>query len=109
MFLDWELAKVLENHVRSKAANVITDVKLAAFIGENGGCGGRRRTYRYRDVRSVAAFRHRHHPTEFTQHALRRIPCSASRMDWRVVTPSKWPFFMSEGTPAGSAIKFPDS
>jgi len=36
MFLDWELAKVLENHVRSKAANVITDVKLAGFLGENG-------------------------------------------------------------------------
>lgn len=36
MFLDWELAEVLENHVRSNAANVITDVKLAAFIGENG-------------------------------------------------------------------------
>lgn len=36
MFLDWELAEVLENHVRSKAANVITDVKLAGFIGENG-------------------------------------------------------------------------
>lgn len=36
VFLDWELAEVLENHVRSKAANVITDVKLAGFIGENG-------------------------------------------------------------------------
>lgn len=36
MFLDWELAEILENHVRSKAANVITDVKLAGFIGENG-------------------------------------------------------------------------
>jgi NADPH-dependent 2,4-dienoyl-CoA reductase/sulfur reductase-like enzyme/rhodanese-related sulfurtransferase len=36
MFLDWEMAKVLENHVRSKAANVMTDVKLAGFIGENG-------------------------------------------------------------------------
>jgi NADPH-dependent 2,4-dienoyl-CoA reductase/sulfur reductase-like enzyme/rhodanese-related sulfurtransferase len=36
VFLDWELAKVLENHVRSKAANVITDVKLAGFIGEGG-------------------------------------------------------------------------
>ncbi|RQW81702.1 MAG: pyridine nucleotide-disulfide oxidoreductase, partial [Geobacter sp.] len=36
MFLDWELAELLENHVRSKAANVITDVKLAGFIGENG-------------------------------------------------------------------------
>jgi len=36
MFLDWELAEVLENHVRSKAANVLTDVKLAGFVGENG-------------------------------------------------------------------------
>jgi NADPH-dependent 2,4-dienoyl-CoA reductase/sulfur reductase-like enzyme/rhodanese-related sulfurtransferase len=36
MFLDWELAKILENHVRSKAANVITDVRLASFIGEAG-------------------------------------------------------------------------
>jgi len=36
MFLDWDLAKILENHVRSKAANVITDVKLAGFLGENG-------------------------------------------------------------------------
>lgn len=36
MFLDWELAQLLENHVRSKAANVITDVKLAGFMGENG-------------------------------------------------------------------------
>jgi NADPH-dependent 2,4-dienoyl-CoA reductase/sulfur reductase-like enzyme len=36
MFLDWELAKVLENHVHSKAANVITDVKLAGFVGEGG-------------------------------------------------------------------------
>ncbi len=35
MFLDWELAEILENHVRSKAANVITDVKLAGFLGEN--------------------------------------------------------------------------
>ena len=40
MFLDWEMAKVLENHVRSKAANVITDVKLAGFIGENGKLAG---------------------------------------------------------------------
>ena len=36
MFLDWDLAKILENHVRSKAANVITDVKLAGFLGEDG-------------------------------------------------------------------------
>jgi NADPH-dependent 2,4-dienoyl-CoA reductase/sulfur reductase-like enzyme/rhodanese-related sulfurtransferase len=40
MFLDWELAKVLENHVRSNAANVITDVKVAGFLGENGHLSG---------------------------------------------------------------------
>ncbi len=40
MFLDWELAKVLENHVRSKAANVITDVRLSSFIGEAGKLAG---------------------------------------------------------------------
>ena len=36
MFLDWELAKVLENHVRSKAANVLTDIGVAEFIGKDG-------------------------------------------------------------------------
>jgi NADPH-dependent 2,4-dienoyl-CoA reductase/sulfur reductase-like enzyme/rhodanese-related sulfurtransferase len=36
VFLDWELAELLENHVRSKAANVVTDVKLAGFIGKDG-------------------------------------------------------------------------
>ena len=35
-FLDWELAKLVENHVRSKGANVITDNGIAAFLGENG-------------------------------------------------------------------------
>jgi NADPH-dependent 2,4-dienoyl-CoA reductase/sulfur reductase-like enzyme/rhodanese-related sulfurtransferase len=40
MFLDWELAKVLENHVRSKAANVITDVKVAGFTGDGGRLSG---------------------------------------------------------------------
>ncbi len=35
-FLDWELARIVENHVRSKGADVITGVKLAAFLGENG-------------------------------------------------------------------------
>ena len=35
-FLDWELAKLVENHVRSKAANVITGNGIAAFLGENG-------------------------------------------------------------------------
>jgi len=35
-FLDWEMAKVLENHIRGKGADVITDVKLAGLIGKNG-------------------------------------------------------------------------
>jgi len=35
-FLDWELAKLVENHIRSKAANVITDNGVAEFLGENG-------------------------------------------------------------------------
>ncbi len=35
-FLDWDLAKLVENHVRSKGANVITDNGIAAFLGENG-------------------------------------------------------------------------
>ncbi len=35
-FLDWELAKLVENHVRSKKANVITDNGIAAFLGQDG-------------------------------------------------------------------------
>jgi len=35
-FLDWEMAKLIENHVKSKGANVITDNGVAAFLGENG-------------------------------------------------------------------------
>ena len=35
-FLDWELAKLVENHVRSKGANVITGNGIAAFLGEDG-------------------------------------------------------------------------
>jgi len=35
-FLDWELAKLVENHVRSKSANVITGNGIAEFLGENG-------------------------------------------------------------------------
>jgi NADPH-dependent 2,4-dienoyl-CoA reductase/sulfur reductase-like enzyme/rhodanese-related sulfurtransferase len=35
-FLDWQLAKLLEGHVRSKAADVITDVSVAAFLGCDG-------------------------------------------------------------------------
>jgi NADPH-dependent 2,4-dienoyl-CoA reductase/sulfur reductase-like enzyme len=35
-FLDWELAKLVENHVRIKGANVITENGIAGFIGEDG-------------------------------------------------------------------------
>lgn len=35
-FLDWEMAKLVENHVKSKNANVIKRNGLAAFLGENG-------------------------------------------------------------------------
>ena len=35
-FLDWELAKIVENHVRAKGAHVITENGLAEFLGEKG-------------------------------------------------------------------------
>ncbi len=35
-FLDWEVAKIAENHVREKGANVITSNGISAFLGENG-------------------------------------------------------------------------
>ncbi len=35
-FLDWDLAKILENHVRSKASNVLTDVGVTEFLGQDG-------------------------------------------------------------------------
>nr|HOO47485.1 FAD-dependent oxidoreductase [Deltaproteobacteria bacterium] len=35
-FLDWELAKLVENHVRTKSANVITGNGIAEFLGEDG-------------------------------------------------------------------------
>ncbi len=35
-FLDWELAKIVENHVRAKGANVITGNGLAEFLGQDG-------------------------------------------------------------------------
>lgn len=40
MFLDWDLAKLVENHVRSQSANVITDNGVAEFLGENGKLSG---------------------------------------------------------------------
>ena len=36
MFLDWELAKLVENHMRAKGAHIITENPVAAFLGENG-------------------------------------------------------------------------
>ncbi|MDO9514959.1 MAG: FAD-dependent oxidoreductase, partial [Syntrophales bacterium] len=35
-FLDWELAKLVENHVKSKSTNVITDNGIVEFMGKNG-------------------------------------------------------------------------
>lgn len=35
-FLDWQLAKLVENHVRSKGANVISSNGVAAFLGRDG-------------------------------------------------------------------------
>ncbi len=35
-FLDWEMAKLVENHVRSKRTNIITENGVAEFLGENG-------------------------------------------------------------------------
>ncbi len=40
MFLDWELAKLVENHVNSNGARVITSNALAAFLGEDGTLAG---------------------------------------------------------------------
>jgi NADPH-dependent 2,4-dienoyl-CoA reductase/sulfur reductase-like enzyme/rhodanese-related sulfurtransferase len=36
MFLDPELARLIENHMRGKGVNVITGNGIAAFLGENG-------------------------------------------------------------------------
>ncbi|MBN1321270.1 MAG: FAD-dependent oxidoreductase [Thermoleophilia bacterium] len=35
-FLDWELAKLVENNLRSKTVNVFTENGLAEFLGEDG-------------------------------------------------------------------------
>ena len=39
-FLDWELAKLVENHVRSKSVNVLTGSPVAAFLGQSGSLTG---------------------------------------------------------------------
>ena len=36
MFLDWEMAKLVENHMKAKGAHVITENPVSAFLGENG-------------------------------------------------------------------------
>lgn len=35
-FLDWDLAKLVENHIKAKGAKVITGVGVKEFVGENG-------------------------------------------------------------------------
>ncbi len=35
-FLDWEMAKLVENHVNSQTARVITDNAVTEFVGEDG-------------------------------------------------------------------------
>ncbi len=35
-FLDWETAKLVENHIRSKGVNVVTANGIAEFLGEDG-------------------------------------------------------------------------
>jgi NADPH-dependent 2,4-dienoyl-CoA reductase/sulfur reductase-like enzyme/rhodanese-related sulfurtransferase len=36
MFLDWELAKLVENHMKAKGSHIVTENPVAAFLGENG-------------------------------------------------------------------------
>jgi len=36
MFLDWEMARLVENHMRAKGAHVITDNPVAEFLGSEG-------------------------------------------------------------------------
>lgn len=35
-FLDWKMAKLVENHIRSKGVNVILNNGVSEFVGENG-------------------------------------------------------------------------
>ncbi len=35
-FLDWDLAKLVENHIKAKGAKVLTGVGVKEFVGENG-------------------------------------------------------------------------
>lgn len=35
-FLDWELAKLVENHIKSKGSDVITGTAVAEFVGKDG-------------------------------------------------------------------------
>ena len=35
-FLDWDLAKLVENHIKSKGADVVTGVGVSEFVGEGG-------------------------------------------------------------------------
>ncbi len=35
-FLDWDLAKLVENHMKAKGAQVLTGIGVAEFVGDNG-------------------------------------------------------------------------
>lgn len=35
-FLDWDLAKLVENHMKAKGAKVLTGIGVAEFVGDNG-------------------------------------------------------------------------
>ncbi|WP_306548772.1 FAD-dependent oxidoreductase [Desulfobulbus sp.] len=35
-FLDWDLAKLVENHIKAKGAKVLTGIGVKEFVGENG-------------------------------------------------------------------------
>ena len=39
-FLDWELAKLVENHIRSKGSEVLTGTAVTEFLGNNGKLSG---------------------------------------------------------------------
>ena len=39
-FLDWELAKLVENHIRSKGSEVLTGTAVAEFLGKDGKIAG---------------------------------------------------------------------
>lgn len=39
-FLDWDMAKLVQNHIEAKGAKVLTDTAVVEFIGDNGKLSG---------------------------------------------------------------------